>query len=1193
MGRVKLQIKRIENDTNRQVTFSKRRNGLIKKAYELSILCDIEIALIMFSPSGRVSHFSGKKSLVLNKEFLLSTLNKFQAENDYAFQLASSTTCTTSINSNVELQHEISELQQQIQVAEEQLSVYEPEPLTLTSMAEFESCEKNLEQTLTRFTQRKNYLLANHIFSFTDPSNVQMYLDAQEGMPRSFENEVMGWLPNNGQPQNPTTTPYCPMPQGTNMSDIQVTTSGNDGLPPWHRNFTSAELISAFMSSPTSFLLIKFKIDKFINRLKDKLTNSMSNLSFKANLVESKFKKIMKRGNQDKKTKPQKVTNFKKSGKAKPEGKTFKCYVCGLPDHKAYQCQHRSDRQNENKPQMHVVEEDDEFIVAVVSEVNLVENSSEWVVDTGASKHFCARKEFFTEFEDGNSGERVYMGNSSSSEVLGKGKVLLKLTSGKTLALNNALYVPALRRNLISGGLLNKAGIKLVFEADKLVLSRNGLSDNMWGEAILSATHILNRVLHKKLDSTPYELWKGYTPNLQYLKVWGCLAKVGLPDFKKSTIGLKTVDAVFIGYPTNSVAYRFMLLQDYSICESRDVVFFENNFPLKEPRMNIETQIEYIPSTSSSNPARSSEQIDFEPRRSKRQRVETSFGPDFIISFISVINDLDSISNPIAQIFLLDEDPKNFEEAIRSINASFWKSAVSDELESIMSNHTWELVDLPKGFKPISNKWVFRKKLRPDGSIQRYKARLVVKGFTQRFGLDYFDTYSPVTKISTIRALFALASIHKLQVHQMDVKTAFLNGDLDEEIYMEQPLGFEAPGMEGKVYRLKKSLYGLKQAPKQWYEKFHKTILSFGFVVNGSDACVYSKMFDTECVIISLYVDDMLIFSSNIESINKVKNFLSTKFEMTYLGEVDVILGVEVTKTEKGFSLCQAHYIDKVLKKFDSFDVVPVRTPYDPSIHLVKNKGSSVSQTEYAKLIGSLMFLMNYTRPDIAYAVSRLSRYTHNPSGEHWIALKRLLKYLKGTLDWKLEFAGFPAVLEGYCDANWVSDNDEVSSTSGYVFTLGGAAISWKSSKQTCIARSTMELWGRPTLSISLLCDSQAAICVAKNQAYNGKKRHIRIRHESVRHLIKNGVLSLELGFPTSLLSDREQGGLSRTATAVRPSLVSIRHGMARIGSARGRGRGRGNMCLRHVHANTIFLEKILEEFLFERNKWKNVKDFN
>lgn len=386
----------------------------------------------------------------------------------------------------------------------------------------------------------------------------------------------------------------------------------------------------------------------------------------------------------------------------------------------------------------------------------------------------------------------------------------------------------------------------------------------------------------------------------------------------------------------------------------------------------------------------------------------------------------------------------------------------------------------------------------------------------------------------------------------MDVKTAFLNGDLEEEIYMVQPPGFVVPGQEEKVCKLKKSLYGLKQAPKQWYEKFHKTILSFGFVVNRADACVYSKMFGPNCVIVCLYVDDMLIFGTHIDVINETKMFLSSKFEMKDLGETDVILGVKVTKTSNGFSLSQAHYVEKVLKKFNSFDVVPVKTPYDPSIHLKKNKGYSVSQSEYAKIIRSLMFLMNYTRPDIAYAVSRLSRYTHNPSKDHWNALRRLLKYLRGTMDWGLHFVGFPGVLEGYCDANWVSDSDEVSSTSGYVFTLCGAAISWKSSKQTCIARSTMEsefialdlagqeaewlrnlladipLWGRPAPSVSLHCDSQAAICVAKNSAYNGKKRHIHVRHESVRSLIESGVITMEYVRSERNIADPLTKGLNR-----------------------------------------------------------------
>ncbi|KAK9028621.1 hypothetical protein V6N11_025774 [Hibiscus sabdariffa] len=384
-------------------------------------------------------------------------------------------------------------------------------------------------------------------------------------------------------------------------------------------------------------LVAHMKIEE-ANRLKDKVTHSIFQLYFRANLVDtsgasgSKFRKTTKKGgqNQVRKPKPQKTANFKKPGKLKPDGRTVKCYFYG-----------------------------------VVSEVNLVENNVEWVVDTGASKHFCATREYFTEFERVNKDEKVYMGNSSSFEVMGKGKVLLKLTSGKTLALNNVL------------------------KTELLELIHTDLADFRNNET----NQILNRVPHKKLDHTPYELWKVYAPNLLYLKVWGCLAKVGLPDLKKFTIGSKTVDAVFIVYASNSASYRFIFLHDYSVCESRDVVFFETIFPLKKPRLDSETQIEKLPSTYSSVSARSSQEIEFEPRR-------------------------------------------------------------------------------------------------------------------------------------------------------------------NEEIYMEQPLGFEAPGMEGKVCRLKKSFYGLKQAPKQ---------------------------------------------CPNIESINKTKSFLSIKFDMTDLGEVDVILGVKVTKTEKDF----------------------------------------------------------------------------------------------------------------------------------------------------------------------------------------------------------------------------------------------------------------------------------------------------
>lgn len=301
------------------------------------------------------------------------------------------------------------------------------------------------------------------------------------------------------------------------------------------------------------------------------------------------------------------------------------------------------------------------------------------------------------------------------------------------------------------------------------------------------------------------------------MKVWGCLAKVGLPDFKRKNIGPKTVDVVFVGYSENNVdykfaEYRFMLLSNRSMCESRDAEFFENAFPFKK---NIISDViqpvvhasnsDYVPSSSASK------DIDMDmPRRSKRRRIKTDFGPDFLTSFLVELKDVDELDESFVCLQMLEEDPKTYEEAMSSIDANFWKDAINSELESIRSNLTWELVDLPKGSKIIGCRWIFKRKFKTDGTIERFKARLVVKGFKQKFGEDFFYTYSPVTKITTIRTLFALASMYNLIIHQMDVKTAFLNGELEEEIYMMQPPGFVVPGQEHKVCRLKKSLYGLR-----------------------------------------------------------------------------------------------------------------------------------------------------------------------------------------------------------------------------------------------------------------------------------------------------------------------------------------------------------------------------------------------
>jgi len=302
--------------------------------------------------------------------------------------------------------------------------------------------------------------------------------------------------------------------------------------------------------------------------------------------------------------------------------------------------------------------------------------------------------------------------------------------------------------------------------------------------------------------------------------VWGCLAKVGIPDFKRSNIGSKTYDVVFIGYAHDSAAYRFLCLHDNTIIESRDAKFFEDIFPYKKniatsmnDSVSVPMPVNNSMNTSSSELIVSSSDVH-ELRRSKRQQTETNFGPDFITAFLIEIKNVDILSAKFIYSYMLEEDPKTYDEAIKSIDSSFWKEAIKSELDSIISNHTWELVDLPVGSKPIGSKWIFKKKIRLDGSIKKFKARLVIKGCTQKQGVDSFDTYSPVTKISTIRALIALATINNLLIHQMDVKTAFLNGDLNEEIYMKQPIGCIVSGEEHNVCKFKKSLYGLNQAPK-------------------------------------------------------------------------------------------------------------------------------------------------------------------------------------------------------------------------------------------------------------------------------------------------------------------------------------------------------------------------------------------
>ncbi|CAL2230985.1 unnamed protein product [Prunus armeniaca] len=336
-----------------------------------------------------------------------------------------------------------------------------------------------------------------------------------------------------------------------------------------------------------------------------------------------------------------------------------------------------------------------------------------------------------------------------------------------------------------------------------------------------------------------------------------------------------------------------------------------------------------------------------------------------------------------------------------------------------------------------------------------------------------------------------------------------------------------------------------------------------GFIVKGQehryinehDKCVYYKECDGDCVILCLYVDDILLFGTNLKIVKDVKSYLSRKFVMKDLGEAYIILGMKLERTQAGFTLDQSSSIEKMLKKFNYFTSNPVSTPYDPSVSLKKNNGEPVSQLKYSQMIESLMYIANKTRADIAYVVGRLSRYTHNPSRDHWNDLERVFKYLRGSLDYSICYKGFPCVVEGYSDANWITDSSDVKSTSGYVFLLGGAAISWASKKQTIISRSTMEselialdtacteaewiknflleipIVNKPIPAFSIHCDNKAVIDLVR-QAHTNKKmnRHIQVRYKSVRSLLNKEVVSLDFVKSEKNIADQLTKGRSRNA---------------------------------------------------------------
>ena len=448
---------------------------------------------------------------------------------------------------------------------------------------------------------------------------------------------------------------------------------------------------------------------------------------------------------------------------------------------------------------------------------------------------------------------------------------------------------------------------------------------------------------------------------------------------------------------------------------------------------------------------------------------------------------------------------------------------------------------LPKGKRAVGCKWVFKKKDGIQGvEDERFKARLVAKGYSQKEGIDYDEVFSPVVKHSSIRVLLALVASHDLELEQLDVKTAFLHGELEETIYMVQPEGFRIEGKEDHVCRLKKSLYGLKQSPRQWYKRFDRFMLSNGYSRSSYDSCVYHRILsDGSFVYLLLYVDDMLIAAGNMSHIQTLKKQLSDEFEMKDLGSAKKILGMEIQR-DRGAGklfLSQKGYIEKVLERFGMQKAKPVTTPLASHFRLsaslspqTKEEEDQMVQVPYSSAVGSIMYAMVCTRPDISQAVSVVSRYMAHPGKVHWQAVKWILRYLRGTTDVGLVFdrnCGTGTSVIGFVDSDYAGDLDKRKFLTGYVFTLSSSAINWRATLQLTVALSTTEaeymaaaeaaneaLWLKRLVTelgveqeaaSVLFCDSQSAIHLTKNQMYHERTKHIDVRFHFLRDEVSEG----------------------------------------------------------------------------------------
>ncbi|CAL8107783.1 unnamed protein product [Prunus armeniaca] len=558
---------------------------------------------------------------------------------------------------------------------------------------------------------------------------------------------------------------------------------------------------------------------------------------------------------------------------------------------------------------------------------------------------------------------------------------------------------------------------RTLLEMGRVILTSAKIAKKFWAEAISTACYTANRVfLRPGTTSTPYELWKGRKPNIKHMRVFGSVCYIYRDRENLAKFDTRSDAGIFLGYSLTSRAYRVFNKRTCTVMESINVVVNDTDMSFGSCAYDDEDIIPAAPRQEEkdkvaniNDEVHAEEDMFSPPLRPGARQVQKDHTPSDIIGDLN--DQRKTRSQVVAEVthlcYVSKLEPKNSKEALLDCD---WIMAMQEELDQFTRNDVWYLVPRPKDLNVIGTKWVFRNKTDENGVITRNKARLVAQGYSQVEGLDFDETFAPVARLESVRLLLAIACHMRFKLHQMDVKSAFLNGVLQEEVYVEQPVGFKDPYNPDHVYRLRKALYGLKQAPRAWYDRLSSHLLNKG------------------------------------------------EFEMSMCGELSYFLGLQVKQQDHGIFISQTKYAKDLVKKFGMSSAKPTRNPMathnkidaDPS-------GKCVEQTLYRSMIGSLLYL-TASRPDISFSVGVCARFQANPKESHLNAVKRIIRYVSGTPTLGVYYSfDSNSEIAGYTDADWAGNVDDRKSTSGGCFYVGNNLVSWHSKKQACVSLSTAE----------------------------------------------------------------------------------------------------------------------------------------